>query len=54
MPQMAAWWRAHQHALTLLSPADLAEIVAIKDRRKSLLQHAEFTPATPQHQPRLV
>lgn len=54
MPQLAAWWREHQYALSLLSPADLAEIVAKKDHRKRLLQHAEFTAASPQHQPHLV
>lgn len=54
LPGLAAFWRAHQHALRLLSPEDLAQVVALKDHRKRLLQSTSTPPAMPRHQPRLV
>lgn len=54
VPHLATWWQQHQHALRLLDPADLRQVIALKDHRRRLLEAHKQTPATSQHQPHLV
>lgn len=41
LDDLADWWRAHQPVLRGLSPAELAEVTALKDRRKAELMHRQ-------------
>ena len=40
-PDLAAWWRDHQHVLRMLPPASLAVVVAAKDRAREALSLAK-------------
>ena len=51
---LATWWREHQHALRLLDPADLSQVIALKDHRKRRLEAHQHAAASAPQQPRLV
>lgn len=40
-PDLAAWWRDHQHVLRMLPHDGLAEVVAAKNRAKEGLSLAK-------------
>lgn len=44
---LAMWWAVHKPALRRLEPAELAEAIAAKDRRKAALAPLPLPGATP-------
>jgi len=50
----AAWWREHQAALRLLDPADLRQVIALKDHRRQLLEAASIPLQPPARHSRLI